>query len=203
MAQISRAMRRALRLSGQRLPRRLSARHRRRAARGRGNGTRQKPRGDLRGPSARRAAGRGQGSVHRRRHRPRAPAARRRGVPPRARSRLDRHLGRHPRGSCGVRRDFRFLVQRALADRRWLHRPGGRESEGRRPRLPQGRSALVQEHGLWRRKGSGDGARERHQDLFRLRHRLRASTSASGASSTCSTSGAPIITATSRGCARA
>ena len=37
---------------------------------------------------------------------------------------------RHPRGSRGVRRDFRFLVQRALAHRRRLHRPGGREARG-------------------------------------------------------------------------
>ena len=143
--------------------------------RGRGHGARQAAPAEIfAGPAARRAAGRRQGRLHRRGHRARARAARAMRLS--AACSIMRSVAilgdiREDLEEFGVTFDSWFS-ERSLIDDGSIDRAVA-TLEAARPRLPQGRRALVQEHGLRRREGPGDGARERHQDLLRLRHRLR------------------------------
>ena len=80
--------------------------------------------------------------------------------------------GRHPQRPRRVRRALRPLVFRARAQPERRHRPGARRVARQRPRLHQGRRRVVQVHRVRRRRRSRGGARERREDLLRLRHRL-------------------------------
>jgi arginyl-tRNA synthetase len=96
----------------------------------------------------------------------------------------------------------RWFSERSLSEDGSVDRAIERAQEGR-SRLSQGRRAVVQEHRLRRRERPRHGARQRRQDLFRVGHRLHIQQARARLSSIFSTSGAPIITATSCGCARA
>ena len=90
----------------------------------------------------------------------------------RARSGARRHPRRHPRRSQRVRRRLRLLVLRAPIERQRFGRPGDRRAAGGGTCLSERRCLVVQEHGLRRREGSRDGARERRQNLFCVGYRL-------------------------------
>ncbi len=156
----------------------------------------------FRGPAAGRTARRRQRCLHRCTHRARACVDRRCRIRDGAAYRARRYRRRYPRGSCRIRRHFRLLVLRTLAERKRSHRPLDRGSEEIRTRVSQRRRALVQEHGLRRREGPRHRAREWLQDLFRLRHCLCAEQARTGLRAPHRMYGAPTITATSHGCAR-
>ena len=102
-------------------------------------------------------------------------AARRRRLPLRASTlALNDHPRRHPRGPRRVRRGAtRSWYLGALARRQAAPstaRSSACASHGHR--LREGRRAVVPLHRLRRREGPRGGARERREDLLRLRHRL-------------------------------
>ena len=85
---------------------------------------------------------------------------------------LRRDARGHPRGPAAVRRRVRPLVFGARARRERRDRAGARAPEAAGPALPAGRRHLVPRHRVRRREGPRGRARERPEDLFRLRHRL-------------------------------
>ncbi len=172
LAALPRGVRRAAAVPRERLSRRVPAAAGAAAARRASGSAAPRRRRGARRPAAGCPGGR-QGGLHRCAHRPRARAARR--------GRLSRRCSscRSARCSADIREDLsefgvrfdHWTSERAFADERRDRSRARRARGAGTPGAPR-RRAVVPRHRVRRREGPRGGARERAEDLLRLRHRL-------------------------------